>query len=86
MRESHDFSDGCGCGCAERSGSTHHHGHFHTGRGHETEARGTGFHRRFQSSAEQMAELEDYLKALEAEAQGARERLASLKAAPNPSE
>lgn len=74
------------CGCAERGGFAHHHGHFHGERGREHGPRAAGFHRRFQSSSEQIAELEDYLKALEAEAQGARERLAALKTASNPSE
>jgi len=76
---SHAYHEGdCGCGCSQ------HHGH-HTWRhchccccqpveGH--------FRRRFRSRAEQIAELEEYLKELEAEAQGVREALEALRSGP----
>ena len=39
----------------------------------------SGFHRRFSTREEETAGLEDYLKELEAEAKGVRERLAEIR-------
>jgi len=56
----------CCCGCG---------GHWqHGGGGHPF-----GLHRRFSTREEEAAALEDYLKALEAEAKGVRERLAEMR-------
>jgi hypothetical protein len=38
-----------------------------------------GFHRRFSTKEEEVAALEDYLKELEAEAKGVRQRLAEIR-------
>ncbi len=85
---SHEYHGGkhhhedCGCGHhGHRShmGEQHHHegcgcrGHHH-GRGF-----GPGFERRFISKEEVIAQLEEYLKQLQAEAKGVEERIAELK-------
>ena len=80
------------CGCGHHGGVGHHemecgcagegHGHYH---GHHGSCGcggvGGGFHRRFRGRQELIAELETYLKELEAEAQGVRETLTDLKGA-----
>lgn len=55
---------GCSCGC---------------GGGSECECGNGGFERRFQTKAEQIAELEEYLGELKAEVQAVEERLADLR-------
>jgi hypothetical protein len=56
----------CGCRCGEHEGCCRDGGHG-------------GFHRRFRSKAEVIAELESYLGELKAEAQAVEERLAELR-------
>jgi hypothetical protein len=46
---------------------------------HACEGKRHGFHRRFRSKAERIAELEGYLAELKAEAQAVEERLADLR-------
>jgi hypothetical protein len=80
----------CGCGGhhghhQEQHHGPHHHDHCSCGCHHspgcrcEGEGRAYGFQRRFRSRVEQVAELEAYLKELEAEAQGVRERMEELR-------
>ena len=57
---------GCGCGCHSQCGCG-------GGGGHRFR-----FQRRFRSRDDEVAELEEYLKDLEAEAKGVRERLAEI--------
>ena len=54
---------GCGCGCSCCGGGSS----------------GQGFKRRYQTKAEQVTELEQYLKDLKDEVQAVEERLADLK-------
>jgi hypothetical protein len=72
--------EGCGCG-GHTSEYGEHHGH-HGGEcgchGHRGE--GIRFARRFVSRAERLEELEAYLKDLQAEAKGAEERIAEMRA------
>jgi len=72
-------------------GHQHHHGHDHgcdceggacscgCGGGCECECGNSGFQRRFQTKAEQVAELEGYLGELKAEVQAVEEHLADLR-------
>jgi hypothetical protein len=72
-------------------GHGHHHGRHHgggcegggcscsCGGGSECECGNSGFERRFQTKAEQIAELEEYLGDLKAEVQAVEERLADLR-------
>jgi hypothetical protein len=60
---------GCDCGC-------HSQGRCGCGDG-----RRYRFHRRFRSRDDEVGELEEYLKDLEAEAKGVRERLAEVRGA-----
>ncbi|MCL5027306.1 MAG: hypothetical protein M1531_12590 [Chloroflexi bacterium] len=68
----HHHSD-CGCG-GHHGGGYGRHGQHGSGSG------GHGFHRRFRTREEQAADLESYLKELEAEAQAVREEIARLRA------
>lgn len=91
MCETHHGED-CDCRC--EGGMTHAHrsgrGHSdcwccgpsygHAESRHEIEERGAGFRRRFRNRSEQIEELTEYLKELEAETQGVREQLADLSA------
>lgn len=90
MCEGHDHGEGCGC---EHHGESPRHeadcgcggeGHGHY-QGHDCGcgcgAVGRGFRRRFHGRQEQIAELETYLKELEAEVQGVREAVTDLKVA-----
>jgi len=71
--------------CNERYG--HHHGRHHGGEGGGCscgcgggrECKEGGFERRFQTKAEQITELEEYLGKLKAEVQAVEERLADLR-------
>jgi hypothetical protein len=74
--------------CCHHGHHKHHHGghHRHHGgacyRGWGEGGPGSGaFRRRFFSREERIAELEQYLKALQAEAKGVEEELARLRAA-----
>ncbi len=58
-----DSGQGCGCACACCGGASGH----------------GGFTRRYQTRAEQAAELESYLKDLRDEVQAVEEKLADLK-------
>jgi hypothetical protein len=72
-------------------GHGHHHGRHHgggcegggcscsCGGGSECECGNSGFERHFQTKAEQIAELEEYLGDLKAEVQAVEERLADLR-------
>lgn len=64
-----DSSESCGCGCGCSGGCS-------CGTGCSCEG---GFKRRYQTRAEKIAELEEYLKDLKAEAQAVTEELAHLK-------
>ena len=64
------------CGCKE-----HHSGHGEHHCCHGEGMHGMGWHRRFPTREERIAELEEYLKALRAEAQGVEEHICELKAA-----
>ena len=67
---------GCGCGCHAQSGcgcGGHSQHGCGCGGGHRFR-----FHRWFSTGEEEVAALEEYLKDLEAEAKGVRERLAEL--------
>ena len=76
-------------GCHEEHGHRHqHHRHHSCGCGDNCECEGggcecgygqSGFHRRYQTKAEQIAELEQYLGELRAEVQAVEERLADLR-------
>jgi hypothetical protein len=74
--------------CCHHGGHKHHHGRHHrhhgdaccAGRGKGGPARGA-FQRRFFSREERIAELEQYLNDLQAEAKGVEEELARLRAA-----
>jgi hypothetical protein len=68
---------GCGCGGHSQHGCGCGGGHFERGSSGEHALR---FHRRFRSRDDEMADLEQYLRDLEAEAKGVRERLAELHA------
>ncbi|MDA8217018.1 MAG: hypothetical protein M0Z94_05305 [Dehalococcoidales bacterium] len=77
---------GCGCGHphgGEYGGCGHHHGGGPGGCGHGWGywggGEGPGFGRRFYSREERINDLEEYLKNLEAEAQGVREVLEHLR-------
>lgn len=79
----HGWGYGHGCGCGHHT--HYHHRHGPCGCQHSDlcccpEKYGPGFHRRFRSRAERIAELEEYLRELEAEAQGVREALEALRA------
>jgi hypothetical protein len=67
--------------CNERHG--HHHGRHHgsgcEGGGCECECGGGRFEHHFQTKAEQIAELEEYLGELKVEVQAVEERLADLR-------
>ena len=70
---------GCGCGCGG-------HSRHECGCGSHVESGGCcggrrpfGFRRRFTTREEEAAALEDYLKELEAETKGVRERLAEMR-------
>jgi hypothetical protein len=72
-------------------GYGHHHGRHHgggcegggcscsCGGGSECECGNSGFERHFQTKAEQITELEEYLGELKAEVQAVEERLADLR-------
>ena len=64
----HGWGEGasCCCGCGS---------HWQHGGGRDA----FGFHRRFSTREEEAAALKDYLKELEAEAKGVRERLAEIR-------
>ena len=93
MCEGHHHGEECGCGQAhdeDACGCGEHHGAGHgyecSGGGHRRRHHcrcgccgGSSFQRRFPTKEERIAELEEYLKALEAEAQGVREALAGLR-------
>ena len=72
----------CGCGCHSGRGSGSEcccgGGNFHHGCSGEQPLR---FQRRFRSRDDEVADLEQYLKDLEAEAKGVRERLAEIRGA-----
>ena len=70
----HHSEGDCSCGC-------HHGGDSRCGGSCACHAgsRERGFQRRFRTREEQIAELETYLKELEAEAQGVREAIAGLR-------
>jgi hypothetical protein len=79
----------CGCGGHSRQGGgcgCHPQGECGCG-GHSRQGGGCGgghrfrFHRWFSSGEEETAALEEYLKQLEAEAKGVRERLTQLRGA-----
>lgn len=68
--------------CCERHESRHHnhhccgeHRHHHCHSGRER-----GFHRRFATRAERLAEMEEYLRDLQAEVKAVEEQIADLKA------
>lgn len=75
--------------CNEEHGHRHqHHRHHSCGCGDSCGCEGGGcecgygkggFHRRYQTKAEQIAELEQYLGELRAEVQAVEERLADLR-------
>ncbi len=74
--------------CNERHGHRHgHHRHHGCGCGESCDCEGGGqcscgdgeFERRYQTKAEQVAELEKYLGALKAEVQAVEEQLADLR-------
>jgi hypothetical protein len=67
----------CSCGCHHEGGCCRGGGHCEGDHACHCERR-HGFHRRFQTRDERIAELESYLKELEAEAQGVREAIAGL--------
>jgi len=85
----HDWEAGESCCCesgrhGHHGGRKHHrhHGWGHAGHHQEQDCCGGhpfGFHRRFPAREEEQAELEQYLKDLEAEAKGVQERLAQLR-------
>lgn len=77
MCEGHHEAD---CGCHHGGYGYGAHSHGHECRCQEGEF-GRGFGRRFRSRDERVAELEAYLKDLEAEAQGVREALDELRGA-----
>lgn len=89
-RLGHGFGHGggyggeCSCGQHEHHHHEHQHGpccrggHHEGYGGHGWGHAGMGFQRRFFSKAERKAKLEEYLKALEAEAQGVREAIQSM--------
>jgi len=58
-----EHEDECGCGCGCNCSC---HDHY-------------GFERRYQTKAEQISDLEDYLKELETEVQAVQEHLADLR-------
>jgi hypothetical protein len=72
---------GCHCGCHHGSGSASQCG---CGGGHSQHGcsgdHALRFHRRFRSRDDEVADLEQYLRDLEAEAKGVRERLAEVRA------
>ena len=79
-----------GCGHGSECHCGRHHGWGNTsqcccGGGHSERGccreHPVRFHRQFRSKEDEMADLEQYLKDLEAEANGVRERLAELKGA-----
>ena len=74
--EGGEREEGCGCGG--------HHEHGHYGCGCRGEGPGFGLRRHFQSRAEQIEELEAYLKELEAEAQGVRGHLEDFRSTTSP--
>ncbi len=75
--------------CNEGHGHCHgHHRHHGCGHGESCDREGGdcqcgggagGFQRRYQTKAEQISELEEYLKELKAEVQAVEERLADLR-------
>lgn len=73
----------CGCGghCGHHWGGCSCGGHHGGGCCREGWGHGRGFWRRFPNRTEQAAELEAYLKELEAEAQGVREAIEALRPA-----
>ena len=66
----HGWGAGASCCC----GGDHRQHGCCCGGGHPS-----GFQRRFSTKEEETAGLEDYLKELEAEAEGVRERLAEIR-------
>ena len=87
MCECQHHSEDYGCCCGGYGGHHHRGGHSssrhggHACCGHDSCCCGAGenphaFHRRFHNREERAAELEAYLKELEAEIQGVREALA----------
>jgi hypothetical protein len=80
----HEQAETCDCGCGGPGGS---HGHEAGSCGcHDSHdcgcgGHGHGFQRRYQTKEERIAELEAYLRELEAEAQGVREAIAELRGA-----
>lgn len=71
----HEVGEGSICGCEEGGSCTCGHGES----GHEREGRGTHFRRRYRSKSERINDLSEYLRELEAEAQGVREYLDQLR-------
>ena len=76
----HHYGPEGGCGCG-RHGGPHHHGGGECGCGRGGWESGTTFRRRFQTREERVAQLREYLKDLQAEAQAVEERIAELSAA-----
>ena len=78
----HGHGSGCHCGChhgwGSGSGCCCGGGNFHDGCSGEHPLR---FQRRFRSRDDEVTDLEQYLKDLEAEANGVRERLAEIRSA-----
>ena len=72
----------CSCGC-HQGGDCRCGG---SGCGRCCGEHGRGFQRRFRTREERIAELEVYLRELEAEAQGVREAIAGLRASQPPSQ
>lgn len=86
-REGGERQESCGCGGhhGDHPGYHHeHHRHGHNGCGCRGEGHSFAFRRHFRSRAEQIEELEAYLRALEAEAQGVRGRLEALRSTTPP--
>lgn len=65
----------CECDCRQGRHGHRGHGHHHDG----CQCGCHSFERRFQTKAEQVAELEAYLSDLKAEVQAVEERLADLR-------
>ena len=76
-RGGQDWHHGCGGGGHRQHGCCHAEHHRQEGCG--CGGHPFGFHRRFSAREEEEAALEQYLKDLEAEAKGVRERLTELR-------